>query len=66
MVTALHEHAQNGAAEVTVKIFKEDIMKRLHSANLPMAWWGDSAHNFNDCRILGPCPAKPEISIAEA
>ena len=66
MVTAPHEHAQNGAAEATVKIFKEGIMKQLHSANLPMAWWGDSAHNFNDCRILGPCPAKPEISIAEA
>jgi hypothetical protein len=31
-----------------------------------MAWWGDSAHNFNDCRILGPCPANPKISIAEA
>ena len=66
LVTAPHEHAQNGAAEVNVKVFKQGIMKQLHCAKLNNNWWGDCAHWFNDCRIRGPCPFNNSISIAEA
>ena len=67
LVTAPHEHTQNGAAEVNVKVFKQGIMKQLHCANLVVnSWWGDCAHWFNDCRIRGPSPFNDSISIAEA
>jgi len=66
LVTAPHEHAQNGAAESLVKFFKNGIMKQLKTANLNMKWWGDCAHWLNDVRIRGPCTANPQMSIAEA
>jgi len=66
MVTAPHEHAQNGAGEAIVKIFRQGLMKQLHAAGLDNSWWGDCAHWFNDCRIRGPCLHDPEKSIAEA
>jgi len=65
LVTAPYEHAQNGAAEVNVKVFKQGIMKQLHCAGLDNSWWGDCAHWFNDCRIRGPCLADESMSIAE-
>jgi hypothetical protein len=66
LVTAPYEHAQNGAAEVNVKVFKQGIMKQLHCAGLDNSWWGDCMHWFNDCRIRGPCLADESMSIAEA
>ncbi len=66
LVSAPHEHAQNGAAESLVKFFKSNIMKSLHTANLKLSWWGDCAHWLNDVRIRGPCSLNPQLSIAEA
>jgi len=64
-VTALNEHAKNGAAESLVKFFKNGVMKQFHTADLPMAWWGDCVHWLNDVRIRGPSAINPQLSIAE-
>jgi len=48
-----------------VKYFKNGIMKQLHTAELPMQWWGDCAHWLNDVRIRGPSTINPHLSIAE-
>jgi len=65
LVTAPHEHAQNGAAECLARVFYSGVTKQLHWANLGLEWWGDCALWFNDARNDQSSDSRPTMSRNE-